>query len=204
MIKPTKKKVLKILPILGVIAGIVIILYPLLPALLFMLQRNKGIEIEIPYESRLSTNDDFNDIPAPIPEENRLVIPVIGVDSKIVEGQTEDALLYGVWHRPNTGDPVNGGNYVLTGHRFRYLPPSNTTFYNLDKLEKGDVVIVYYEGKEYDYIVDEEFVVEPEQIEIEGDLGYNVLTLYTCTPLWTSSKRLVIRANPMEQINLNY
>lgn len=194
----SKKKLLKFLPIFGVIAGLVLILYPFLPALCFMIGGSKKIEIDIPYESRLRKDDSFNNIPAPIPEENRLVIPSIGVDSKIVDGQTDDALLYGVWHRPNTGDPVNGGNYVLTGHRFRFLPPNNTTFYNLDKLENGDIVIVYYEGKEYDYVVSEEFVVEPEQIEIEKDLGYDVLTLYTCTPLWTSTKRLVIRADPME------
>jgi LPXTG-site transpeptidase (sortase) family protein len=67
----------------------------------------------------------------------------------------------------------------------------------LDKLNIDDLIIVYYEGVEYDYKVSEVFIVEPEDLHVEEDLGYHVLTLYTCTPLWTSSKRLVVRAMPI-------
>ena len=183
------------------IVGVMLILYPFLPQIMFFFQ-SRG-ELELPYESQLTSvigdsDDSFVELDAPIPEENRLVIPKIGVDVEIVRGNTDDALLRGAWHRPNTGDPELGGNFVITGHRFQYMPPNNTTFYSLDKLTEGDVVIVYYNGVEYDYTVTESFIVLPDQLEVESDLGYDVVTLYTCTPIWTSSKRLVVRALPIQ------
>jgi len=184
--------------------GLFLILYPFYPSIKFWFHNIRNVGNKIPYETKLAS-DDLNStgdepfvlINAPIPSDNRLVIPGIEVDTKIVEGSGDWVLSKGTWHRPGTGDPVIGGNFVVTGHRFQYLPPNNTTFYNLDKLKEGDVVIVYWEGVEYDYvIIGESFVVESDQIEIEEDQGYDVLTLYTCTPIWTSEKRLVIRAKP--------
>lgn len=193
----------RILPWFGLIVGVVLIAYPFLPGILYVFKNPSSKPLELPYESviseRVGDNEtEFVEGEKPIPLDDTLVIPQIGVDVRIVGGDTDAALLEGAWHRPGTGNPVDGGNYVVTGHRFRYLPPNNTTFYNLDKLNKGDLVIVYYDGQEYDYRVEESFVVEPEDLHIEGDLGYDVLTLYTCTPLWTSSKRLVVRALPLE------
>ena len=197
-----KKRALgRILPLVGLIVGLLLILYPFLPEVIYFFQGGDDRPLELPYQSviaeKVGDSDDLVEIGKPIPLDNTLVIPKIDVDIKIVEGSTEDALLRGAWHRPGTGNPIDGGNYVVTGHRFRYVPPNNTTFYNLDKLEAGDLIIVYYEGQEYDYQVEESFVVEPEELHVEDDLGYDVLTLYTCTPLWTSSKRLVIRALPI-------
>jgi len=189
--------------LIGVI-GVVLIIYPFIPGVLFSIQSMSKDEFELPYKSKIisvieESGGEVIELSAPMPSENRLVIPKIKVDVEIVQGNTEDALLRGVWHRPNTGDPEYGGNFVITGHRFRYLPPNNTTFYNLDKLTVGDVLIVYYNGIEYDYSVSESFVVLPEQLEVESDLGYDVITLYTCTPIWTSSKRLVVRALPIQK-----
>lgn len=201
-LKKGKKKLFwRLLPIFGLVFGVFLILYPFVPEILYFFRGSKDKPLELPYKSvvseKVDESDGFIEIGKPIPLENTLVIPKIDVDIKIVEGSTENALLQGAWHRPGTGDPVNGGNYVITGHRFRYVPPNNMTFYNLDKLEAGDLIIVYYEGVEYDYQVEESLVVNPEDLHIEDDLGYDVLTLYTCTPLWTSSQRLVIRALPI-------
>ncbi len=199
--KKKLEKLKRILPILGLIIGLFLIIYPFLPGIIFFFQGTKDKPLELPYKSviaeKVGSGDDFLEVDKPIPLDNTLVIPKIGVDVQIVEGSTEDALLRGAWHRPGTGNPVSGGNYVVTGHRFRYVPPNNTTFYSLDKLEAGDLIIVYYEGQEFDYKVEEILIVEPEDLQVEDDLGYDVLTLYTCTPLWTSSKRLVIRALPI-------
>ncbi len=134
------------------------------------------------------TNDTFDNI-----KENRLVISDINVDINIVEGYSDEVLSLGAWRRPNGGTPDKGGNTVITAHRFQYLPPNNRTFYNLDKVEEGDRLIVFWEGVRYVYKVTEVFVVEPDDVEIEAGLDGNFLTLYTCTPIWTASKRLVVR-----------
>jgi sortase A len=195
-----KKKLIKIASVAGLLTGLFLIIYPFTPEIVYFFSK-KNDSVEVPYVTILSEeNDDesltFESEGAPIPLVNTLVIPKIGVDVEIVEGNNENALLKGAWHRPETGNPFDGGNFVVTGHRFRYLPPNNTTFYNLDKLEVGDVIIVYYESKEYDYKISEVLVVNPEDLYVEEDLGYDAITLYTCTPLWTSTQRLVVRALP--------
>ncbi|MCD8545770.1 class E sortase [Candidatus Woesebacteria bacterium] len=127
---------------------------------------------------------------------NRLVIPVIGVESQIHEGG-EEALDKGVWHRPGTSNPVEEGNMVLTGHRFLYTGFNKNTFYNLDKLKIGDEIIVYWEGREYVYLVIDKKVVEDTDVYVEGDFGDERVTLYTCHPLWSADKRLVIVGKPL-------
>lgn len=130
----------------------------------------------------------------PIPEENTLVIPDIDVNAAIVEGETSKALELGIWHRPKTSTPDKGGNTVLAGHRFLYTSGPRT-FYHLDKLSVGDRVVVYWHKVRYEYIVDSVVVASPLAIEIEQPTSQPTLTLYTCTPLFTVDKRLVVRAH---------
>lgn len=132
---------------------------------------------------------------APYAEGNRLFIPQINVDAEIIEGEDIDVLRSkeGVWHDPTTGDPELGGNMVLAGHRFQYLPPNTHTFYHLDKLKISELIKVYWQGKEYVYEISKIFEVLPEEVWIKSETP-NELTLYTCTPLFTSEKRLVVKA----------
>lgn len=129
----------------------------------------------------------------PIPDHNVLVIPQIGVDSLIVEGSGPEMLDQGLWRRPHTSTPDKGGNTVITGHRFMYTTGPKT-LYRLDRIRTGDKFFVFWGGKEYDYEVTDVFVVDPGQVEIEEPTPEPILTLYTCTPLWTASQRLVVRA----------
>lgn len=133
---------------------------------------------------------------------NQLIIPSIKLATEIHEGFTEDTLHLGVWRRPNSSKPDeiinNLGNVVLTGHRFGYFNDAQRVFYNLDKVKVGDKVVVIWERKVYTYQVIEIREVLPSQLEIEKVNGGNYLTLYTCTPLFTSTHRLVIKAEFLE------
>jgi LPXTG-site transpeptidase (sortase) family protein len=189
-------KVLKIAIIGLIVIGIGILAYPWLPALKYKIMPPEPL---YPYETQLvNANVNLGKLPEVkdvkrIPSDNRLVIPKIGVDVSIVEGKNEEAsLLKGAWHIPGTQDPVKGGNMVLSGHRFRYRPPNNTTFYLLDKLSVGDPFIIYWQGVEYDYKVAQTKVVEPSAIEILNNTDSPQVTLYTCTPLFTTKQRLVV------------
>lgn len=182
------------------VAGLFLVLMPVLPYLVFYFRQLTG-QFDYPSQSAQFEISSGTGINASgkldqIPEDNRLLIPVIGVNVNIVEGDTEEALEYGAWRRPATSTPDQGGNTVITGHRFKYLPPNNLTFYNLDKVQIGDAIIVYWNKIEYDYVVTEVFVVEPSQVEVEDNTTEPRITLYTCTPLWTADKRLVIVAEP--------
>jgi len=128
-----------------------------------------------------------------LPEDNRLVIPKIRVNSTIWEGDSKDILNSGVWRRPNTSKPDLGSNTVLTAHRFLTKFGSNT-FYHLDKIENGDKIIVIWEKEEFIYEVSEIKEVDPYQTQVENPTKEDILTLYTCSPLFSAEKRLVVRA----------
>jgi len=133
---------------------------------------------------------------APTPKDNRLVIPQIGVDGAILEGATDATLDKGIWHRPDTGTPGKPGNVVLVAHRFYELNGPNT-FYSLNELSVGNRFAIFWQGTEYDYIVTNTQVVAPTDLSIESPTTDQTVTLYTCTPLWTSASRLVVTAKPI-------
>lgn len=187
---------------LAVLLGLFLILMPVFPQLPYYFAQLRGEQIYEPHKSYFDFRDgsdgDSSAGNNDSIDQNMIMIPVVGIEAPVVEGGTEDALSRGAWHRPGTGTPDEGGNTVITGHRFRYLPPNNLTFYHLDKVEIGDQIIVYWEGIEYDYIASEIFIVEPSRVDVEADTANPRLTLYTCTPLWTAEKRLVVVAIPQD------
>lgn len=123
---------------------------------------------------------------------NHLVIPGLRLDQPIHEGADESTLNKGIWREPITSTPDKGSNTVLSGHRWLYKNPTSAVFYNLDKVHKNDTIIAVWDGKIYVYRVIEIKTVPPTAVEIEDPSADNHLTLYTCTPLWTATDRLVI------------
>lgn len=178
-----------LLSVIGFVLGCYVIAMPLLPEAEFMVAKAQDNEVQAaensaPAKKTLGTRSD-------IPKENVLVIPKIFVDAEINEGDKE-ALKKGLWRRPHTSTPDLGGNTVIAAHRFMYIDGTNT-FYNLDKLKVGDNFIIYWQGKEYDYEIFSIEEVLPTAIEIEHNTPEPIVTLFTCTPLWTSEKRLVVK-----------
>jgi sortase A len=72
------------------------------------------------------------------------------------------------------------------------MPPAKDTFFNLDKVKKGDNIVVQQEGNKYTYIVSEVKIVEKNDISVLQDTTEHQITLITCTPLWTSKQRLAV------------
>lgn len=131
---------------------------------------------------------------------NRLYIPQINVDVAIVEGETSEALEKGAWHRkPENGDPENGGNFILSAHRFVMdITPQGTVekspFYNIDRLAVGDRLVVDYNGKRYEYEIKKKYAVKPDATEIEAKSEQPKMTLYSCTLQGSADGRAVIEA----------
>jgi sortase A len=127
------------------------------------------------------------------PKDNRLVVPSIALDEPVVEGGDLSVIgSGGTWRRPNTSSPDRGGNTVIVGHRFSYSDPA--TFYHLDKISVGERLAIWWEEKEYVYEVFETTVVPASAVSIEGASDQSIVTLYTCTPIWTATNRLVVKA----------
>lgn len=136
-------------------------------------------------------------------KENRLYIPQINVDVKVATGDTDATLEQGAWHRqPLNGDPVSGGNFVLSAHRFNLgLTPTQTRakspFYHIDKLAVGDQIFVDYEGTRYAYSVTKKFKVDRTAVEIEQRTDESKLTLYSCDLRGEKAGREVVEAKPI-------
>ncbi len=128
----------------------------------------------------------------------RIQIKELGVDALAIEGDTESVLEEGVWHLSSSPTPNYAGNVVILGHRWKYLPPDNRSFFNLDKLQKNDIITLHYNYRQYTYKVREQKIVTPDQVEIFRQTSNNQITIVTCTPLYSTAKRLVVIGDLVE------
>lgn len=143
------------------------------------------------------------DSSAPEKGNDRLYIQKLGVNAPVRSGDAAVMNNGGVWHRfPELGDPVAGGNFILSAHRWHTgKTPAETIaqspFYNMDRVAVGDSIFVDFDGKRYKYEVYEVYQVKPDQTEIEAPLASGEdpkMTLYTCTLKGSSDGRVVIQA----------
>lgn len=183
-----------ILSIGVVLIGAYLFILPFLPTIQLWIDQWFDDTNGVRYDGQLANiNNVSSDNLDNIPSENTLVIPEIQVDEQIFEGDSLGVINDGgVWHRPGTSTPDKGGNTVFVGHRFSYSDPS--TFYHLDKIKIGQKFAVFWQGTEYVYEVFDTGVVPATALGVEDPTAESIITLYTCTPIWTAKDRLVIRA----------
>ncbi len=138
-----------------------------------------------------------------IAQDNVLIVPKLNLKLPINAGSVE-VLEKGLWHRfPGRGNPVDGGNFVLSGHRFAMgLTPWHTLnsspLYDIDKLKVGDELYVDWQGKRYTYRITRQYSVKPNQISIEAPSLTAKMTLYTCTKSGAADGREVIEARRVD------
>ena len=178
-IGPVWRRVLTVSGVALVLSAVILVAYPYYPAVQYQ------IDSRWVWPKSAQAADQVSTV-------NRLYIPEIGVDAVILEGPTLDILnrAEGVWHQ--TGDPTS--NVVLAGHRWKYLPPNTTTFYNLCKLAAGNTISIDWQGKRYIYSVDSVTTVPQDQIEILAPSSKPRLTLYTCNDK-RQTERIVVTAS---------
>ncbi len=171
-----------------------VLLMPLVPALWYRVSAQSGLSVQLNDVVNSSTPTK----PAQRNESYRIVIPRMLLDEQIYSMGDSHGLSKGVWNIPGTSTPDRGGNTVLAAHRFTYKHPKGT-FYHLDKLQKGDVIGVFWNTKRYTYVVDNIYVVSPSQTGVQNRTPDARLTLYTCTPLWKPDNRLVVVATRIKE-----
>lgn len=141
----------------------------------------------------------------PVSREAALVIEKINVNVPIildVDWTDYDAylksLLRGVAHARGTVKPGEAGNAYLFAHSapdFWNYSRYASSFTLLRHLEPGDRVIVFYQGKRYDYLVESKDIVKGYNIEpLTRTFETPYLTLQTCDPPGTALNRLIITA----------
>jgi sortase A len=123
----------------------------------------------------------------------RLEIPRMGLNRIVVEGATADALTKGPGHFPETPLPGQLGNAAIAGHRTTHLHP----FFDIDKLQPGDEIIVTTLNGRYVYHVTGTDVVAPEDYAAvipTTDVTKATLTLVSCTPRYSAKNRIVVHS----------
>ncbi|MEN9645874.1 MAG: hypothetical protein RL238_2543 [Actinomycetota bacterium] len=130
----------------------------------------------------------------------QLKIPSIGLDWTVVEGVGVPDLKKGPGHFPETPLPGQLGNAAIAGHRTTYGQP----FFNLDKVQPGDLIEVDTLAGKFVYRVDGSTVVSPAEYAsviptVDPDTA--TLTLATCTPAYTARQRLIVKATLVPELS---
>lgn len=126
-------------------------------------------------------------VPAGLEGVGRIVVPRLGLDTTMLEGDTLDVLDHGPGHRVGSAMPGQVGNVVVAGHRTTRSRP----FRHLDALVPGDVLTFETSTGTYRYEFATHDVVSPSAGQItDQPYGY-VATLYACHPPGSARSRLV-------------
>lgn len=121
----------------------------------------------------------------------RLHLPTLSQTLVVVEGAEERQLDKGPGRLAGTAAFGQPGNTALAGHRYPGV------FWNLDRLEVGDPIVVETASSWLVYRLVRTVIVEPVDEAVlsapKGD-GPNVLTLITCEPKLSTAQRLIKQA----------
>ncbi|OGD86429.1 hypothetical protein A2870_00985 [Candidatus Curtissbacteria bacterium RIFCSPHIGHO2_01_FULL_41_11] len=133
----------------------------------------------------------------PRPDEFTITIPKLKIDkAKVKVDSTDFSKSLALF--PGTAIPGDVGNSFITGHSVlpQFNDPKNyrAIFTRLSDLEVGDDIYVTVEGKTLHFTVQYSKVVDPKDLSVLSPISQNGrnLTLMTCVPPGTSTKRLVV------------
>ena len=112
------------------------------------------------------------------------------------------ALKQGIAHASGTSFPDNSGLGYYFAHSSEPDLKSqyNAVFYLLGKLELGNEIFIWHEGKRYEYHVTETTITNPGDVSFLNDSQYNkeTIVLQTCWPPGTTHQRLLVFAERVE------
>lgn len=152
----------------------------------------KPNEAEIPVHLR-PVWQSFSNLPTPMPvieQAIRIQIPAIGVDAPVVQGDSWEQLKKGVAQHIGTPNPGKSGNVVLSGHNDIY----GEVFRYLDRLNPGDIVILFTNQRQYTYVITGTQMVEPTAVEVMAPTADARVTLISCHPYLVDIHRIVVSA----------
>jgi sortase A len=124
----------------------------------------------------------------------KVIIPSLGVEQVVLEGQDRGTLRKGPGHVPGSAMPGEAGNAVIRGHRLLWSGP----FRNLDRLNLGAEIHVQTTQGTSVYLVAGMFRQDGERVDLFQDTELPYLTLVTSDPPIRADGTLVVRAIQVE------
>ncbi len=162
------------------------------------------------FASALGALHEKQEVIIPVDTSFSIVIPKISANARVVRNvdaanydEYIEALKVGVAHARGTALPGDRGHIYLFAHStdsFFNVGAYNAVFYLLYKLQPGDDIFLFYQGKKFAYRVSETRTVDPDEVDyLTRDSSEPFLTLQTCWPPGTTLKRLLVFAAPVVQ-----
>jgi sortase A len=163
----------------------------------------------VPTSAGGSTDAEMHVVPVPTGKPpiaaalpaRRVVIPTIGLDSKVIQLGTKldrrgqlawETAPFAVGQHKGLAGPGQNGNMVLSGHISS--PNEGAVFHRLPELKVGEGVIVSTDERQYLYRVVDVKTVTPDQVSVLDQTPDPTATLITCYPDGIYSHRLVVTA----------
>jgi len=122
-----------------------------------------------------------------------LEIARVGLSGVVVEGDDDSVLDRAIGHLPDTPLPWSTGNSALAAHRDALFRP-------LRGVHLGDVLRLKTPHGDFDYVVRETVIVEPDELWVLDPTPVSMLTLISCYPfnfIGNAPKRFIVRAERM-------
>jgi sortase A len=134
----------------------------------------------------------------PLPGEAiaRLYIPRLDKKWVVVQGVTPKDIKLAPGHYENSQLPGQIGNFAVAGHRMPSI------FWNLDRVQPGDTIVVETRTDWFVYTVTSNFITKPTNVSVVGpnpehpgrSATDRMLTLTTCNPKWDNYQRMIVWA----------
>jgi sortase A len=122
-----------------------------------------------------------------------LEIARVGLSGVVVEGDDDSVLDRAIGHLPDTPLPWSTGNSALAAHRDALFRP-------LRGVRLGDVVRLKTPHGDFDYVVREIMIVQPDELWVLDPTSVSMLTLISCYPfnfIGNAPERFIVRAERM-------
>jgi sortase A len=119
-----------------------------------------------------------------------LDVPRLRISTPVISGDDEKALDVAGGHLPDTRLPWEPGNSSVAAHRDGLFRP-------LRNVRRGDLVRMRTVHGDFDYVVREMKIVEPDDLSVLANGAADSLTLITCYPfsyIGHAPKRFIVRA----------
>jgi sortase A len=113
-----------------------------------------------------------------------------GLNMVFVQGTDESSLELGPGHYPETAMPGQGKTIAIAGHRTTYLAP----FRHIDSMKKGGEITLKMPYGTFVYAVQKTEIVDPSDIGVIHETGYERLVLSACNPLYSAAERYIVFA----------
>jgi sortase A len=125
----------------------------------------------------------------------RLRVPEIDLDVVVIQGTDTASLQKGPGHFPETSFPGSGETVGIAGHRTTYGAP----FRHVDSLQRGDRLVLEMPYATVEYRVQKTEIVEPTDVEVVDNVGYERLVLTSCHPLYSAAQRFIVFAKGVRE-----